>query len=213
MGYKDFNLPFGKSPPPKGWQALAGSVQLSEDGWRGRSTENFFVLDIDSHELIERAMQKFKERITTVVVTPSGGKHLYFSGVARNQQRNGYDVRSEGGYVCIPPSPGYRYETPLVPLEYLRPFPPELLKEPNASRETTTIVREARCYILGIFAVAGQRGHSATFKAACKLRDEGLSEAEALAEMVEWNRTNANPPWSTKELLHKVSSAYAKVKK
>jgi hypothetical protein len=29
--------------------------------------------------------------------------------------------------------------------------------------------------------------------------------------MVEWNQTNAEPPWTVKELLHKVRDAYAKV--
>jgi hypothetical protein len=206
MGYKDFNLS-SKSPPPKGWQQLAGNVELV-DGWRGRSTENFVVVDLDNLELIERYEKKFRERITTIVETPSGGRHYYHSGNLRNQQNNGWDVRGEGGYVCVPPSPGYRFITPELPIEYLRPYPPEIIKP--VSRECTTIVREARRYILGIFAKAGQRGHNATFKAVCKLRKEGLSEVEALAEMVSWNETNSDPKWTVKELLHKVRDVYSK---
>lgn len=207
MGYKDFNLT-AKSPPPKGWQQLAGNVELV-DGWRGRSTENFVVVDLDNPDLIPRYEKKFRDRITTIVETPSGGRHYWHSGQLRNQQNREWDVRGEGGYVCVPPSPGYRFVTPELPIEYLRPFPPEIIKA-ECSQKCTTIVLNARRYIRGIFANSGQRGHNATFKVACKLRDEGLSEVEALAEMIEWNRTNASPPWDTKSLLHKVRSAYSK---
>lgn len=223
FGYKDFNLPNGKAPPPKGWQKIAGNDQLSETGWRGRSTENFFVLDIDNPELIDRAMRKFKERITTIVETPSGGKHLYFGGVARNQQRDGYDVRSDGGYVCVPPSPGYRYETPLVPVEYLRPFPPELLKKPETKTEQLPElegfrrINRARAYSMTISCVAGQKAHNTFFRLVCWMRDIGLTQAEAYAVILDWNMKNCTSPdgspypWSTREIEHKLSDAYARV--
>jgi hypothetical protein len=41
------------------------------------------------------------------------------------------------------------------------------------------------------------------------LRQAGLSEVEAYVAMQVWNRTNAEPPWSERELLHKVRDAYA----
>lgn len=217
MGYLDFNLNGAKDRPGKDWQRRAGK-EILRDGWRGRSTENFVVVDLDGNEsisvqeLIARFERTNRERITTILETPSGGRHYWFSGTTRNQQRNGWDVRGIGGYECIPPSPGYRFVTPEVPIEYLRPFPPEILKDSKCPQKCTTIVREARRYIMGIFAVSGQRGHNATFKACCKLRDEGLSEVEALAEMIVWNETNSSPPWSTKELLYKVQSAYSKGK-
>jgi hypothetical protein len=209
MGYKDFNLQGAKNRPGLNWQQRAGNEELV-DGWRGRSTENFTIVDCDTAELAERYRKKFKDRITTIVETPRGGAHFYHSGITRNQQNVKWDVRGQGGYACCPPSPGYRYETPLVPLEYLISFPPEILKEENVARECTTIVREARRYILGIFAKSGQRGHNATFKACCKLRKEGLSEVEALAEMISWNETNSDPKWTVKELLHKVRDVYSK---
>jgi hypothetical protein len=48
--------------------------------------------------------------------TPTGGRHIY----VRNQpgfkcstdDELGIDVRAEGGYVCVPPSPGYSFEKP-----------------------------------------------------------------------------------------------------
>lgn len=69
-------------------------------------------------------------------------------------------------------------------------------------------IRSAVAYIRRIQAIAGECGHNATFRAACKLRDAGLSSDEALAILDCWNRTNAEPPWSAAELQHKIESAY-----
>jgi len=48
--------------------------------------------------------------------------------------------------------------------------------------------------------------------AKCILRDAGLSEAETLAAMIEWNQANAEPPWTVKELLHKVQDVFSKLR-
>ena len=64
-------------------------------------------------------------------------------------------------------------------------------------------------YIAKIVAVAGQGGHNETWRAVQRLKDSELSEAEALLAMQEWNRTNAKPPWSDRELLHKIRGVYA----
>lgn len=73
---------------------------------------------------------------------------------------------------------------------------------------TSRLQLRFRAYIQRIEAVAGHGGHNATFRAACKLRDAGLSAEEALAVLEHWNATNAKPPWSTAELRHKILSVY-----
>ena len=60
-------------------------------------------------------------------------------------------------------------------------------------------------------AITGDGGHNATFRAACKLRDSGLTADEAFQALLLWNETNALPPWSAKELAHKVDDAYRNV--
>ncbi len=56
-------------------------------------------------------------------------------------------------------------------------------------------------------AISGQRGHAATFRAACLLvRRFGLSAAESLALLQEFNQ-RCLPPWSDSELRHKINSA------
>ena len=51
-------------------------------------------------------------------------------------------------------------------------------------------------------------GHGATWIVVNRLRDAGLGEAEALLALQRWNRTDADPPWSDAELLHKVVDVY-----
>jgi KaiC/GvpD/RAD55 family RecA-like ATPase len=71
------------------------------------------------------------------------------------------------------------------------------------------IADRARKYIAAMPpAVSGQGGHNATFAAACALvKGFGLSKDDALALLREWNTTHAQPAWSERELLHKVTSA------
>jgi P4 family phage/plasmid primase-like protien len=76
-----------------------------------------------------------------------------------------------------------------------RPAPPDLIER-------------ARKYLAKIpAAVSGQRGHDATILAAGKLiRGFGLEREQALALLREWNQ-QCQPPWSEKELAHKVDDA------
>lgn len=226
MGYKDFPLPAGqKSPPPKGWQELAGNIEIPSGCNVGRSTCNFVVVDIDDADLIGRFESKFKERITTVVSTPSGGTHYYFSGKLRNQQNDGWDVRGEGGYVVVPPSTigkvPYLYETPLVPIESLRPFPPEIVKPVEKigripELENFRRINRAKAYASTVLCIKGQQAHNTLFRLVCFFRDIGLTPAEAYAVILDWNSKNCfhedgtTPyPWSTREIEHKLGDAYA----
>ena len=70
-------------------------------------------------------------------------------------------------------------------------------------------IRDGFSYIRRIKAVSGKGGHNATFRAACKLRDSGLTAAQAFNALLAWNETNASPPWTSKELAHKVDDAYS----
>lgn len=158
------------------------------------------------------------------VSTGGGGVHIYYA-CPREELRNRahlfgrrIDVRGEGGYVAVPPSihpSGRRYEWLRFDSSTALPqFDPAWLLAPHEERTIpqslqAKAVRNAWAYIRHIRAVAGEGGHNATFRAACKLRDAGLSVDEALAMFSDWNETNAFPPWSAKELLHKIESAFA----
>jgi hypothetical protein len=67
----------------------------------------------------------------------------------------------------------------------------------------------ARAYLAKLPpAIAGQGGHAATFAAACRLREFGLSEGDALAILSEWNLTHCQPQWSERDLRHKLADAF-----
>lgn len=55
-------------------------------------------------------------------------------------------------------------------------------------------------------AVSGSGGHNATLRAACECVRFGLSDAEALQALGEFNR-RCSPPWSERDLAHKLESA------
>src|SRR5579872_3608402 len=68
--------------------------------------------------------------------------------------------------------------------------------------------RRARAYVAKMPpAVAGQRGHDATFRVACELiLGFGLTIHESLDVIREYNQ-RCQPPWSEAELLHKLRDA------
>lgn len=72
-----------------------------------------------------------------------------------------------------------------------------------------TVLDRARKYIAKLPpAISNQGGHSATFYAACTLViGFGLERDQALALLRQWNETHCQPPWTERELEHKVDDA------
>ena len=160
------------------------------------------------------------------VKTGRGGEHIYYKAPEGAEIRNRagvflrhIDVRGEGGYIVAPPSlhpSGKHYAwvtSPAGVIETLPKFDAEWIadRKPAVSAgflSDSTNIRNVVSYIRRIHATAGEGGHNATYRAACKLRDAGLSEDEALALLIAWNETNASPPWTEAELAHKIRSAF-----
>jgi hypothetical protein len=61
-------------------------------------------------------------------------------------------------------------------------------------------------------AISGQGGHAATFNAACRLVEFGLSFEEAFPVLADWNLTHCQPPWTERELRHKLADAFKKTR-
>ncbi len=66
----------------------------------------------------------------------------------------------------------------------------------------------ARAYLAKLPpAIAGQGGHAATFAAACRLVEFGLSFEQAMPLLAAWNETHCQPHWTEAELRHKLADA------
>ena len=77
----------------------------------------------------------------------------------------------------------------------------------NLSAEERAIRYLARCDP----SISGERGHPKAFKAACKVGPGfDLPEDVALRLLAEHFNPRCDPPWSDRELAHKVSDAYAR---
>jgi hypothetical protein len=98
----------------------------------------------------------------------------------------------------IPPRPGTDTTAPVY----------RIRRETN---DADTGDRFARCraYLAKIPpAVSGQHGHTATWYAANTCNRFGLTKAEALELLTWYSETKCVPPWSEKEIGHKVDDAY-----
>jgi hypothetical protein len=229
-----------KKPSAESWKefqsryATAVEIMGWPEGNIGIVTGSISGLVVVDCESIADAKWFWENRGQTPAIaeTPRG-IHLYFQHPAEpimNAQKvkdeagqPRYDIRGDGGYVVAPPSHVEKQEgvqvagdykwrngKQLVCVEKLPKFNPAWRPVTQTREYSTKRVTDGVKYIAQIRAISGQGGHNDTFRAACRLKDSEMSEAEALAAMIEWNQTNAEPPWSVAELLHKVKDAYSK---
>ena len=158
-----------------------------------------------------------------------GGMHLYYAmpdgGLPTAVRVHGMpiDIRSDGACVVCPWSRNaagvsYEWVTGIVPAADLPPLDALWLRERMPKRVVTPTmasdnagraVRRARGYLSHIEgAIAGEGGHARTFRVACVLAIKfGLTEEQAWPLINEWNE-QCEPPWSEKELLHKLQDAF-----
>lgn len=186
------------------------------------------VVDCDSEDDADWWLSRFPLSPLTVA-TGGGGAHFYYQHpgpVVRNRCRlfgRQIDLRADGGLVVAPPSihpetaRAYRWKHGLgsvgerIPEFDVGWIAPRRIAKPSslpAADPSNPAIRHGIAYIHCIRAISGEGGHHATFRAACKLRDAGLTPEQALQALEHWNKINAKPPWSSKELAHKVEDAY-----
>jgi hypothetical protein len=82
--------------------------------------------------------------------------------------------------------------------------PPAVLAREHERSGSVSMLRRAHGYLAATpAAVAGHGGDALTFRVCCRLsRQFGLSEAEAVSVLGEWN-ARCEPPWSERDLLGK----------
>lgn len=91
---------------------------------------------------------------------------------------------------------------------YFKEKPLDRPRGPQDRTSRLSVIERARKYLERLPAsVSGQGGHNAAFHAACVLvMGFGLNRTEAMILMSEFNQ-RCQPPWSERELEHKVDSA------
>jgi hypothetical protein len=201
----------------------------------GISCEHVIVLDVDTkNDALGReslaALQADCGPLpeTWRARTPSGGEHYYFAArhgkVAKRSigVRPGLDLCGLGGYVVAPPSVTDvgRYEwtdhdelaacpawvAALARVEPERPAAPSL--DGRWGSDVMTRAERALRYVERMdAAVAGAGGHAALWRVAVALvRGFELPGAAAL-ELLRVYSARCSPPWSERELAHKVAQA------
>jgi hypothetical protein len=140
---------------------------------------------------------------TATVTTPSGGRHMYYTGSCPssvNKLGPGLDIRGLGGYVVAPPSTLTGKSVPYVWKFNFQPIPfPEKLRS-MIENMNNTIVHDANIY-------QGERNSSLTSMAG-KLRNLGLNENEILSVLKEKNDEQCVPPLPSVE-IEKIAKSIA----
>ena len=194
----------------------------------------FFVLDVDGTKgattLHELEVANGALPATWTSHTGGGGAHLFFKHPgfpvhgSVGKLGAGLDVRGERCQVVAPPSEhpsGGKYEwaagrepwgteladSPEWLLAMLRPVP--RLVHPAPLPRAADALKRASAYLAKIpSAISGAGGHSDAWRAALAVvRGFGLSEPEAFGLLASEYNPRCTPPWSDKELQHKIADA------
>jgi hypothetical protein len=221
------------STDPEQIKAWWASWPSSNVGVRTGPESGLCVFDYDGEAGVALA-DSIRTPPTPWAITGSGGRHAFFvmpshSVSSRVRVRPGLDIRATNAYVVVPPSlhkSGKRYSwcealspwdtdpapvtdelLPLIEPIKLAPGAVEIFED-RGPADALTVVR-AKAYLAKVpLAISGQGGSGDTFRAALfATRGFGLSKSQAL-EIMRGYSDRCTPPWSEKELLHKIDDAY-----
>ncbi len=194
-----------------------------------------WVMDEDKLGLVDELETKFGKLPETPIVETGKGRHFYFrwfDGCPKQTQKTkeGYDIRSDGGYVIAPPSihaNGNQYRWLVSPEQTPFALAPDwlvnwVIEKQSATtpqktltiQRATTIEERAVKYLEQVPpAVSGNGGHNATFAVACRLVElfgNELDDDQLLSALEAWNG-KCDPPWNESELRHKLNNARDRV--
>ncbi|MFO0966152.1 MAG: bifunctional DNA primase/polymerase [Gemmataceae bacterium] len=218
----------------KRWQSSLPPAELVHDWFSGTSRNiaiicaGLVVFDCDDPAQAELVLAECGDT-PHKLQTPRGGLHLGYRKRKRVQLLNqvrvkgmDIDIRTDGGLELIPFSRtehgNYRWlgdglrpasELPVAKIGWTRERRQRVAADIILDDHPDMLTRRARGYLACIEgAISGHGGHNRTFRVACVLVQKfGLTIEQALPLFRLWNQT-CEPPWSEKELLHKLQDAF-----
>jgi hypothetical protein len=228
----------GKKPAHKGWQAEATNVRsrLEElftetvnDGVPTGERNRIVVVDVDEKG-IGRELYKIRRKVIRCIVETPHGVHFFFkhpgchvpNAVKTRMSGIPVDIRGDGGYVIFPPSQNgglpYKFvEGCEFDPKRLEVFDPkwiqqkEVKQQPILEDDVLRRISRARLWLAKHDpAISGQAGHRTMFSACCAMVQKfRLSIEQAWPLILEYN-SRCVPPFSEKEIRHKISDAFVK---
>jgi len=201
---------------------------------RFNCAEALLAVDVDNKngksgdaEIIRLELEGNEFAPTREHTTPTGGRHLLYRVEkpvpnSASKLAPGLDIRSSGGFVVAPGSTidGREYrgtddEIAAAPQWLVsrlgtasQPAVRNEVLTGGLADEERAIARAVEYLKTAPVAIEGEGGDHTTFKVACKLKDFGVSEDEALGLLYQhWNE-RCDPPWSDGDLFSKVANAY-----
>lgn len=241
-GFKVFPIQAGAKFPPliKDWPTLATSDEATVVSWWtqwpdaniGIHTAGLLVVDVDPKKGGDESFKQLEKEHglpeTLTTITPTGGRHLFYSlpagaaGVANSVERigKGLDVRSANGYVVAPGSVVERGRYRFAGECGLQAAPESLISAAGTAPESRThtgpvpdapeeVIVRAIEYLRGAErSVRGSGGDQAAYRVACQLRDLGVSEIQC-AELMRSEAWDYGCGWREGRLEDKpIRSAY-----
>lgn len=187
-------------------------------------------------ELVELVLRHGAIGWTRQAITPSGGTHFFFrspDGVRIPRTIGKFapaiDVLGHGGYVVLPPSriggKGYAWiedgaelsEPSAWVLERMLAGAEPVVEAPVAPQlgrfgaDAMTRIDRALKYLDKMDAsVSGKGGHDSAWRAACVLVHKFTLPADVALECLRHFNARCAPPWSEKELAHKIRQAQSR---
>lgn len=216
--------------PVTGWEQDF-NVGVSTSKFNG--SQALLVVDVDTKngkdgnaELLRLEMEGKVLPPTLEARTPTGGRHIFYvvdapvrQGV--NTLGDGLDTRSKGGYVCgvgsitdkgeyvfcsespIASAPdwlvtqcGPAVEKPTAPA-------PQAINPDRAHQRAIHYLQEEAPH-----SVEGDGGDQTAFVVAAKVKDFGVTEADAVELLLDHWNDRCEPPWTPDEIADKVANAY-----
>jgi len=177
---------------------LFGSFNSSAKmvGARMGKDSGIFAVDFDLYkspsvkEYMEILIEEGSLPDSRIHKTKNGGLHILYSHDStwpNTQPAEGVDVKGEGGYIIVPPSPGYS-----VAQEGLVEAPPSLMKRLAAAKAA---VADATVTELKLRIIAAKDFHDSLRSMAAKLLARGMSPTDVIKELTETlNASTASNP-------------------